>query len=236
MEQEKLILELQNYLQEKYRLQKNNEISAMAQDLKNLQESIKKAEEESLKTEDRIKELETRAQETEKRINQLNQQIKGGKEKLYGVKGGSLKELLSIQQNLARMEEDIAKGETQYWEYVRQGEEFKEGRKQAKDIIKALKNQYNEGVRSYKAEKSKLEMELMNIQLKEEEIQEKLQPETIRLFKETEKRYPLNPVAVMKGGNCSGCYIAIPSMLAMRVREGKTLCRCDSCGRILINL
>lgn len=235
MEQGRLVFELQNHLQEKYKLQKNTEIAGMAQKLKELQLSIKKAEDEALKNQDIITGMELKAQETEKRINTLNGQIKAGKDKLYGAKGNGLKELLSMQQNLAKMEEDMAKSETQYWEFVRQGEELKEQSKQIREMVKALKSQYNEGVRNYKVEKSKLEVELVKIQLKEEEVTEKLKPEVLRLYKETERRYPLNPVALMKGGNCSGCHISIPSMLAMRVREGKVLCYCDNCGRILIN-
>jgi uncharacterized protein len=47
------------------------------------------------------------------------------------------------------------------------------------------------------------------------------------------KRTRANPVAKVKDNQCSGCNMAIPSLMLSRLRGGEGLVECDSCGRIL---
>ena len=103
-----------------------------------------------------------------------------------------------------------------------------------KEIVKELKKNYNQEVKGYKERVNEVELKLADNLLKQEKLKEDLSPEVLRLFMETKRKYPQNPVAVMKGGSCSGCHISVPAMLVSRVREGRELNLCDSCGRILI--
>lgn len=234
MEQNRLILDLQDTIREKANLKKAGGLAAMAQSLKALQEGVRKAEEEFQIIEGEITATEERTKNLELLSERLAQQTKGSKDRLYGAKGSSLKELLSLQQSINKLEQDMEKNEAEYWNTFKQIEDMKEKQKKLKAVIKELKVQYNNSVKSYKAEKNNIELKLAEITIKEEEIREKLSPEVLKKFAETEKRFPQNPVALMKGGTCTGCHISVPSILAMKIRDGKTLQRCDSCGRLLV--
>lgn len=234
MEQMRIILQLQDIINEKAFLKKSNELGSKAKELKVLQESIRKVEEEYQTVEAGILSVEEKTKNLEIQTEKLAQQANSSKDRLYGAKGGSLKELLSLQQAIQKIEQDVEKSEALYWDTFKQIEQLKEKRKKLREMIKALKLQYNEGVKIYKSEKNNMELKLAEITIKEEELREKLGPEVLKKFTDTEKRFPLNPVAIMKGGICTGCRISVPSVLALKIREGKNLYRCDSCGRLLI--
>lgn len=235
MEQGRLLLELQNYLQEKYALQKNSRLMDMAQRLRELQNTIGRADTEQEKLKAQAAEAENMAQQIEQQAAKLTEQIKTGKDRLYGAKGSGLKELLSLQQSLQKLEEEAEKGEARYWEMLRQAEAYKNKQKEIREMVKALKAEYNQGVREYKEEKNLTELKIAAVESKEEELLSRLSPEVIKIFRAAEKKYPVNPVALFRGGNCSGCHISIPTYLAKQIKEGKKICYCDNCGRILIH-
>ncbi|MFZ5752776.1 MAG: zinc ribbon domain-containing protein [Bacillota bacterium] len=236
MEQARLIWDLQAIAQEEYVLQKKEGLKSLVVRLKQLQDSIKRAEEESSKLGNLLAGAEAKATKLDTEVARITKQAQGSKDKLYQAKGGSLKELLSLQQSLIKMEEEVNKSENRYMEVLNEIENLKKKQEQVKEIIKSLKKEYNEGVKEYKKAVSQLDFKLAELKLKREEIEEQLSPETLRLYTETERRFPRNAVAKIKGGTCSGCHISIPSVLVLRIKEGKTLQRCDNCGRILINI
>jgi len=234
MEQSRLMLEMQKIIQEKLALQKDSQLASMAKKLRQLREAIENAEKEYENLQEKAAKAREEAKELEEKISKLTAQIKGGKDRLYQAKGSGLKELLSLQQSIQKMEEDVETGEGRYLESLKEAEEYQAKRKEVRELARALKAQYNQGVREYKEEKQKIELKMAELQSKEEELAEQLDPEYLRIFRRTQQKYPSNPVAVFRNGNCSGCHISIPSFLAIQVKEGKTLCYCDNCGRILV--
>ena len=40
-------------------------------------------------------------------------------------------------------------------------------------------------------------------------------------------------MALIKGDQCGGCNISLPSLVVNSVREGQKLIECENCGRIL---
>lgn len=234
MEQLRLLLELQNCLQQKQALQKNDQLVGMAEGLRELQKTIRKAETEYLELQELVGRTEVDAQNIEQQIKKIAEQVKCSKDKLYGSKGSGLKELLSLQQSLQKSEEDVVKGEARYWEMLKAVEESTQKQKAVREVIKALKAQYNQGVREYKEEKNSIELKIAEIQCHEEAVISQLSQEDLIIFRDAVRRYPLNPIALFRGGTCMGCQISVPSLLASQVKEGKTICYCDNCGRILV--
>lgn len=234
MNQRRLILELQDTIMEKAIVKKAEGLAPLVQELKALQDSIRKGEEECRNIEKEIAAAEDKTKSLENLNEKMSEQAKASKERLYGAKGSSLKELLSLQQAIQKIEEEMEKNEAEYWNATKQIEQLKEKMQKLKTAVKELKLQYNERVKIYRAEKDKLELKLAEITIKEENLRGEIAPEVLKKFTETEKRYPLNPVAFLRGGICSGCHISVPSVLAIKIRDGKTLQRCDNCGRLLI--
>ena len=234
MERDKLIWELQGLAQQEYALKNKNNVKPMVDELKNLQESIKRGEEDLQSLLEGIAFDEKKALELEKQVNIIAKQVKSGKEKLYGTKGSSLKELLSMQQSVLKMDEEIEKSEALYLETLNGIEARKDRHRQTKDIVRSLKKDYNEKLKVYRERVGQIELELAAIRIKQEELKERLEPAALRIYEDTLRRFPMNPVSLMKDGSCSGCNIEVPMVLARHIKEGKILYRCDSCGRLLI--
>lgn len=234
MEQERYLFKLQELVQQEQQLKGKHVLKPLISTLRKLQDSIKETEAWCDDLQRQAEEVEKKAQELEKNMAEINKKKEAGKEKLYSAKGGSLKELLSLQQSVLKMEEEIEKGEALYWELAKQTEELKNERQSIREKVRNLKKEYNENVKTYKEQVGQLEIKLAENKAIQEEIRGLLQPELLRLFTDVEKRIPGTPVALLKGEICSGCRISIPSVLALRIREGKTLSRCENCGRILI--
>lgn len=59
-----------------------------------------------------------------------------------------------------------------------------------------------------------------------------LEPRVREAWDALVKRNPV-VVAVMRGGACGACGMAVPTALGQAIRKGETLCVCPHCGRIL---
>ncbi|PKM89772.1 MAG: hypothetical protein CVU87_04410 [Firmicutes bacterium HGW-Firmicutes-12] len=234
MKQENLLLQLQELLAEEHLLNKKQELRPLIKKLTNLHEEIKQAEEQSSDLEKQITEMQRKVAKVEEQTAALNEKIEEARERLYGAQGGSLKELLSLQQSVQKMEEEIAKAETLYLEKANLIDELTQLRVETKESINNMKRAYNIDLKIYKEKNHQLESDLVSILEKQKKIKEMFKPEVLSIYIETTKRFPSNPVALLKGQICSGCNISIPSVLQVRIKEAKKLHICDSCGRILI--
>lgn len=235
MEQEKLLLQLKELLQEEQLLKKREDIRPLISSLKRMQDEIRNIESQGIELQNRLTENEQKVLETESQMSALNSKIEDAKKKLYGTKGGPLKELLSFQQSVQKMEDEVVRMETVYLERIKLIDELKQARGKVKENIRTMKTKYNDDLKLYKEKSQKLEHNLAENQQKQNDIKEKFKPETLKLFSETVKKFPTNPVAVLRSGVCSGCHISVPSVLMVYIMEKKSLHRCDSCGRILIH-
>ncbi|GEM_PF-1175157 len=235
MSQGKLLWQLQELKREEAALQNTEELRALLKNLKVLQGKVQKGEKETEALLQGISEGEKQIEELEQKVNKLLEQTKGSKGKLYDPKGGSSKELLSLQQSVLKMEEQSKETEKMYWEITQKIEEYRQKKEEMKEAVKIWKREYNEGVREYKRIKTQLELKLAEVKSKQAEVREQLSSEAIRLYELAEKRYPLNFVAMLKKGTCTGCRISVPFMLVKEVKEGKGFYHCDNCGRLLIN-
>ncbi|MBE5808476.1 MAG: hypothetical protein E7317_09075 [Clostridiales bacterium] len=47
------------------------------------------------------------------------------------------------------------------------------------------------------------------------------------------KQHCTPPMAKLINGQCSGCFMNVPSATLLEIREGNTIAECDNCGRIL---
>lgn len=62
----------------------------------------------------------------------------------------------------------------------------------------------------------------------------RLEPSLLALYDRVAARRPGQAVAVMRGGECSGCHVALPPGLQQQVRTSERPVTCQSCERILV--
>ncbi len=235
MEQEKLIWKLQVLKKKEYALKNKGELQTLTEELKGMRSKIEGMDKElAVITEDIIK-AEKASRDIDGILGKLNMQVEKAKENLYGAKGKSMKELMALQQAVMNNEVEIEKAETQYLEDTKRAEELKIESNEMKKAVKKLKVEYNSRVKVYKEKAKEVESLLSELRSRQEAIREQLSPAVIRLVHETERHFPQNPISYLQNGSCSECHISLPAVLERRIQERTQLCRCDNCGRIIIN-
>jgi len=235
IKQGEILWRLQELKQEEVGLTQTEEIKAIIKKLKALKDNVKTGEKELLALTELIKKTEDEVKELEKESTNRTELAKLQKEKLYEAKGSSLKELLALQQAVLKLETQGKAAENKYWEFLKKIEEYKQKNLEYKQAIKACRKAFNQDAIIYKKLKAKTELKLAEIKSHQEEVQEQLLPEVLKIYKDAEKRYPISFIAVLRQESCMGCHIGVSSNLVKRVKEGKQLQYCDNCGRILIN-
>lgn len=109
----------------------------------------------------------------------------------------------------------------------------------AEAVIKTARVKLTKGKKEFDALKEQHDKELADAapeltQLRETAHQKEkgISKDLLSKYKKV-KRTRVNPVAKVKNDQCSGCNMAIPSLILSRLRSGDGVVECDSCGRIL---
>jgi len=64
---------------------------------------------------------------------------------------------------------------------------------------------------------------------------EKLDPVSLGLYERINNNYKGEATAIVRKGNCSGCYNSIPPQRVIEIKSAEKIFTCQSCGRILIS-
>ncbi len=63
----------------------------------------------------------------------------------------------------------------------------------------------------------------------------KLAPEYVTMYEKINGSYNGEATAIVRNGNCSGCYNSIPPQRVIEIKTAENIYTCQSCGRILIS-
>ena len=66
-------------------------------------------------------------------------------------------------------------------------------------------------------------------------LTQKLDAQSISLYDRINKMYKGEATAIVRKGNCSGCYNSIPPQRVIEIKAAEKIFTCQSCGRILIS-
>jgi len=160
--------------------------------------------------------------------------IEKGKDRLALAKGMSLKEMLAIQQVVAKAEENILLGESRILQLLEEKQLLLAEYQTAKEGLAELKRQYNEKVKVYNKEKERIGLQFAALLSQEETLKLDLDAQALTLYNEAAKVVPLNPVSILHNGFCSGCRVGVSTQKARLVARNEVLQRCDQCGRLLL--
>lgn len=70
---------------------------------------------------------------------------------------------------------------------------------------------------------------------KRKELTDKLDDENKAIYERINKMYKGEATAIVRKGNCSGCYNSIPPQRVIEIKSAEKIYTCQSCGRILIS-
>lgn len=70
---------------------------------------------------------------------------------------------------------------------------------------------------------------------KRKELITKLEPKYVQLYERINRNFKGEATAIVRNGNCSGCYNSIPPQRVIEIKSAENIFTCQSCGRILIS-
>lgn len=160
--------------------------------------------------------------------------IAKAKERMIRQRGLSLKDMLEIQQEVAKAEENQLLGEAKAIDLQNKLTAYTKEKSIAQARIKELKAQFNQRATIYNQEKAKADLQMASFAAKEEELMEGLDPETAALYQDAIRSNPDNPVVILEKDICGGCRIGLSKHMVKLVNHGDKLICCENCMRILL--
>jgi predicted nucleic acid-binding Zn-ribbon protein len=122
-----------------------------------------------------------------------------------------LKELGTLLSNLESTIDELTK------EISEKRSELNENKKILNDLNKQFESEENE------------------LLTRRKDIVKKIDPENLSLYERINGSFRGEAVAVVRKGNCSGCFNSLPPQREIEIRMARRIFTCESCGRILID-
>lgn len=191
--------------------------------------------------EKRLEQLEQLDKDLKNELGQLTRnmpdwaaEIELSKERIIRQRGLTLKDMLSIQQEVVKLESDIQAAEGRILELQERGALLSGNRKQILSRLQAIKSKYNQHAEVFNEEKAKADLVMEEIASKEEKLLEELNAEDRMTYKEALRLNPDNPVVILDGDICMGCRIGLSKQIVKQVNQVSKIIHCENCMRIIL--
>ena len=168
------------------------------------------------------------------RMPQWRIDIEDAKERLVHQQGLTLKDMLGIQQEAMRLEDEACAAETKIGALRSEQEQYDAHSKKILARLQELKAQYNQYAGVYNQEKAETQVILARFSSRENELLAQLKPEDTATYRDALKKNPDSPVATLEGEICSGCRIGISKQTIKQVAQVRRAVLCENCLRILL--
>jgi len=218
----------------------DNELTEIMDEKGDLPEKISDLEEKIALNAEKITEktaekesLESEAQKLEKENSGLDEKISKYDEQKYSVKNN--KEYDEIMKSIDNFLELYVKNEARVKEIKvmlekigTASDEIKKNDEEMQSELKESRDSLNELNKQYEDDESELEE-------KKEKIISKLSEDVKSLYERINSSFKGEATAIVRNGNCSGCYNSVPPQRVIEIKIAAEIYICQSCGRILID-
>ncbi|NLP36689.1 MAG: hypothetical protein GX357_03455 [Firmicutes bacterium] len=229
-------------LQDLYRLQKLElQLCALQEKLKNLPvyAVFNQAKAEAMQAKEVVAELQAKFNAQRKQIRKLElnlQQAEAEEQDLQKELFGNNKAAREVQQlekkakilrqNRMQQEEDLISSMEMAEELEKALEQARQKYKRLRSDLQVVQKQGNTEIRQIKVKIKKLQSEIQQL---ERVISKELKTE----YQKIRPKFKGEPLAEVKNGICSGCYVAIPVSINSRLLTQQKI-YCENCGRLLV--
>ena len=194
------------------------EIESLSKELNEKKQSLSKLEEEKSKLtadnnsyEERINKYDE--QKFDVRSNKEYDEIVKTIESLFVEVGKNEKRIKDIEEIYTMLGTDVQTLESKT-------EEMNSELKEKQTLLDELDEQYKQ--------------DESGLREKRDELLKKIDPTSSLLYERINKSFKGEATAIVRKGNCSGCYNSIPPQTVIEIKSAEKLYTCQSCGRILI--
>lgn len=228
-EQIKLLIELQGFDKEIFRLEK--ELATKPQEIKELEEGFKKREEETKATAQELKKLQLEHKSKEGELKTKEESIKKLQIQLYQIKTN--KEYAAMQTEINGVRADCSVLEDGIINLLDKIDEVEKLQKERRESLKAEQKKLEDDKKRIAEETKRMEEELSRLKSQRAALAERVN-ETI-LAKYERILYNKDGLALVpvRGDACQGCFLNLPPQVINEIKLRRELVFCESCARIL---
>ncbi len=189
------------------------------------QNNMKKLESDVAAMADRLEAVHDEAERLQKSVSELMQELESNPPKSEEETQARMEPVQKLMDTLIRYEQELTK--------MNRDAEIKD-RQQREIRVRAAKTkiEYDQLKADYDVEFKRDTATLKAMRAKTEAESKKLDPELLQSYNSI-KQHCTPPMAKLVDGQCSGCFMSLPSATMLEMKNGDKLVRCDNCGRIL---
>ncbi|MBQ6373514.1 MAG: hypothetical protein IJJ45_03405 [Clostridia bacterium] len=193
--------------------------------LKDQQANMKKLESDVAVMQDRLEAVQDEAERLEKVLTNLTQELEANPPASVEEAQKQAESVQKLLESLNRYEQELQKMRRDADVKDRQQKEIRVRAAKTKMEFDQLKVEYD---KEFKADTEKLQ----KMRARTDEEAKKVDPELLNKYR-TIKQHCTPPMARLVNGQCSGCFMSLPSATLLEIRNGVRIVECDNCGRIL---
>ena len=189
------------------------------------QTNMKKLEADVAAMADRLEAVRDEADRLQKVLNGLLEELESNPPKSEEEANARIEPVQKLMDSLTHYEQELSK--------MRKNAEIKD-RQQREIRVRAAKTkqEYDQLKQEYDVEFKQDSATLKEMRAKTDKESEKIDPAMLEKYK-TIKGHCTPPMAKLVDGQCSGCFMSLPSATLLAIKNSDSISICDNCGRIL---
>ena len=189
------------------------------------QNNMKKLESDVAAMTDRLEAVRDDAERLQKVLTGLMEELESNPPTSEEEANARMEPVQKLMDNLTRYEQELSK--------MRKDAEVKD-RQQREIRVRAAKTkqEFDQLKKEYDVEFKQDTATLKEMRARTEQESGKIEPDLLEKYR-TIKQHCKPPMAKLIDGQCSGCFMSLPSATLLAIKEQGKLVTCDNCGRIL---
>ena len=189
------------------------------------QNNMKKLEADVAAMADRLEAVRDEAERLQKVLTGLLEELESNPPKTEEEANARIEPVQKLMDSLTHYEQELSK--------MRKNAEIKD-RQQREIRVRAAKTkiEYDQLKQEYDIEFKQDSATLKEMRANTDKESEKIDPAMLEKYK-TIKQHCTPPMAKLIDGQCSGCFMSLPSATLLAIKNSDSLSLCDNCGRIL---
>ena len=196
--------------------------------LKDQQANMKKLETELAVMQDRLEAVQDEAERLEKSLAALSEEFEKNPPQNAEDAMKQADAAQKLVDSLSRYEQELSKMRKDAEVKDRQQKEIRVRAAKTKMEFDQLKVEYDKELKADTAT-------LQQMRERTEAEAKKVDPALLAKYRSI-KQHSTPPMAKLINGQCSGCFMSLPSATLLDIRSGDRIVECDNCGRILYDV
>ncbi|MDZ4787232.1 MAG: hypothetical protein SGJ02_14260 [bacterium] len=136
------------------------------------------------------------------------------------------REIDSTSKQLAQREESVIKILTEM-------EPYEKTKKELTEKINIINQELVELEAGILDRLSLIESDKKTRQDERKDVAQRIKPEVLTRYETLLRKYPMDPLAPLKGNNCGGCFVKLVPQMLVRVAKSPIPIQCPGCARML---